>query len=274
MCQQLRRCLDSDCAVFALDGSAAGDWRERKSVTKRSVLPFGAHEGTGTPSHGRSCWRKRPELGKAPLHGLVGRRHQEQLREACCSLQVCRERIREHQSRCFLLTRVAVGSSLAVAVPCGFWKVVKHWRSQNPGSSEYAVTRICRRKLVRGAPARGAFSGNVCTAGAKSLRHSRRTCEVGRFFWRNSWRAKRGGQSAQQQRFELCCPRRRLSICWRGNRLEVGAPSDGEKLPCQSHWSPQGRRTRRARAPSAQSGPVLVLEADPRHQEILISKLE
>ena len=47
--------------------------------------------------------------------------------------------------------------------------------------------------------------------------------------------------SAQQQRSELRGPRRRLRICCGGNRLGVGSPSDGDKLPCQSPWSPANK---------------------------------
>ena len=59
----------------------------------------------------------------------------------------------------------------------------------------------------------------------------------------------------------------------------MGASTDGEELPCQRQWSPGGDkqdvRELRAlnRVLSWRSGGIQ-LEADPRHQEILISELE
>ena len=75
-------------------------------------------------------------------------------------------------------------------------------------------------------------------------------------------------------------PRRRLRVCWRGNTLGAGAPSDGEKLPCQKSLVASGA-TNKTCTNSEYSigscpgkGDGIQPEADPRHQEILIRELE
>ena len=122
-------------------------------LAKRRVWPLGAHEVTGTPSPMRSCRSTRGSrlharlalLGCGPCctelecgwqgtsSGQAARRQQGRPREAHGSLQVSRERIREHLIKRLLLTHAAAGSTPAVAVSCGFWKVVKQWRPQNHG---------------------------------------------------------------------------------------------------------------------------------------------
>ena len=72
---------------------------------------------------------------------------------------------------------------------------------------------LCQTKPVCGAPAGGACARNVCTTEAKSLRHSRRTREMGSFSVKAAGEhgiCERVGQPmlllTQQQGSELCCP--------------------------------------------------------------------
>ena len=194
MCQQLRQSLDSGCAVFALEPpnkevlpeiegmdvldkkenlAVRGPRRYLDAITQEELpaeLTRAVRQEELDFMQDWHVWSVVPVtesgsvMGKAPQR-QVGRRQQGRHGEARGSQQVCREGIREHQIRRFLLNHAAAGSTSAVVVSCGFWEVVKYWRSQNLGSgrSEGTLARICRTQPVCGTPARSFCARYVCT---------------------------------------------------------------------------------------------------------------